>query len=223
MSRVFPTERVQRADVGPPTEVTVIHCTACDARLEIASKSKEPLPVDFVVRQADIKGWHVGKLNAAKDRCPDCQARYRRITNIQPRAVTRPITQEPTPMTTPTPKLVVAEPPREMSKDDRRIIFAKLSDVYAVDHYAAGWTDKRIAEDLNVPRAWVEDIRSTFFGEARDNEEVRQFLADLEAIRPALVDFAADRQALIRRTDDLTTKIAKLLKIGEEIRKTITP
>jgi len=222
MSRAFPTERVQRADVGPPTEVTVIRCAACPAKLELTSKSKEPLPIDFVVRQADIKGWHVGKVSAAKDRCPDCRALYRRKSTIT-RRPTVAAQQEPPTMEMPKLNVVATPPAREMSKDDRRIIFAKIDEVYTGDHYAGGWTDKRIAEDLNVPRAWVEEIRSTFFGEARDNEEVRQFLADLAALKPTLETFAAERQKAIRRMDDLTTTITRLLKVGEEIRKTMTP
>lgn len=227
MSRAFPTERVQRADVGPPSEVVVIRCSECPSRLEITSKSKERLPADFVIRQADIKGWHVDKLRASHDRCPSCQVAYRRRSTT-PGKITpmRPIVaahhQEP-PMSTPVTTKSAPAPAREMSRDDRRIIFAKLNDVYLDSHYSAGWTDRRIAEDLNVPRAWVESVRVENFGDAGDNEDARRFIADLDAIRDDLKAFAVERQTLITRADDIAGRISKLFKIGDEIRKSLTP
>lgn len=215
MSRTFETRRVKRADEGPPTEVVPLQCS-CGETLEIASKSKEALPSDFVHRQASIKGWKLGR-HAAEDRCPKCQSRYRRKSTIEPRVVTRPTIKEPE-MSKPQ-----TEPVREMLKDDRRIIFAKIDEVYTGHHYTGGWTDKKIAEDLNVPRAWVADVRSQFFGEAGDNEEVQQFLAELDSLKGSLETFAAERQKTIKRMDDLATSIARLLKIGEEIRKATTP
>ena len=85
------------------------------------------------------------------------------------------------------PKLAVVAP-REMSRDDRRIIFAKLNDVYLDEKrgYSDGWNDERVAADLNVPRKWVEDIRADNFGDAHDNEELRKFLDQLGEVREML-------------------------------------
>lgn len=77
-----------------------------------------------------------------------------------------------------------AEPPRMMSRDDRRIIFAKLSDVYVDEKvgYAQGWSDHRVATDLGVPRKWVEDIRKENFGDVAINEDMEQFRREAEAL-----------------------------------------
>lgn len=68
---------------------------------------------------------------------------------------------------------VVVEPPREATKEDNRLIFAKLNDVYLDEKtgYSAGWSDEKVASDLGVPRAWVSRMREEHFGTA-SNEEV---------------------------------------------------
>lgn len=86
--------------------------------------------------------------------------------------------------TTPAPKRA-AEPPREMSRDDRRLIFAKLDEVYVDENtgYSAGWTDDKVATDLGVPRAWVAQIRDENFGPGT-NEEITKLLGEVnETVR----------------------------------------
>jgi hypothetical protein len=81
-----------------------------------------------------------------------------------------------------TPKVIEptikAEPPREMTRDDRRVIFAKLQDVYVDEKvgYGNGWNDQKVAADLGVPLAWVRTIRDENFGTERSNEEWEKVL-----------------------------------------------
>jgi len=56
--------------------------------------------------------------------------------------------------------------PPEMTKEDWRIIFAEI-DTHYLDEttgYAANYDDKRIADGLKVPLAWVRTIREENFG-----------------------------------------------------------
>ena len=56
--------------------------------------------------------------------------------------------------------------PPEMTKEDRRIIFAEI-DTHYLDEttgYATDYNDKRIADGLKVPLAWVRIIREENFG-----------------------------------------------------------
>jgi hypothetical protein len=56
--------------------------------------------------------------------------------------------------------------PPEMTKEDRRIIFAEI-DTHYLDEttgYATDYNDKRIADGLKVPLAWVRTIREENFG-----------------------------------------------------------
>ena len=58
-----------------------------------------------------------------------------------------------------------AEAPRTMTRDERRIIFEKLNDVYVSEKvgYMEDWNDEKVAKDLGVARAWVSGLREEMF------------------------------------------------------------
>lgn len=107
------------------------------------------------------------------------------------------------------PPSLKAVPPREMSRDDRRLIFAKLDEIYVseTEGYAPGWTDEKVASDLGIPRAWVETIRDENFGPLKDNAETRKLLAEVEE--------------LVKQVKGVETKAADLLRKAHEIRKAV--
>lgn len=86
-------------------------------------------------------------------------------------------------MTEKSPALVT-EIPAAPTPSDRRIIFAKLEEVYLdeVKGYSANWTDDRVSKDLGVPRAWVAEVREINFGPLRDNEQMRELLQKIDAM-----------------------------------------
>ena len=105
------------------------------------------------------------------------------------------------------PKVVPmkAEPPREMSREDKRLIFGKLDGVYLDEKrgYGNGWSDGQVAKDLGVPLAWVKTVREENFGpegmsaDARASiEEIRKFNTELETLRAILGDTAKRVKAL---------------------------
>ena len=79
---------------------------------------------------------------------------------------------------------------RSMTRDERRIIFQKIDDVYVGEKvgYSAGWSDARIATDLGVPRVWVSKIRDENFGPDIDEQstklvaEAREILAEIKSV-----------------------------------------
>lgn len=83
---------------------------------------------------------------------------------------------------------IKAEPPREMSRDDRRVIFSKIDAVYLDEKrgYSAGWNDETIAKDLGVPRAWVTKIREENFGTEGNAEDVIKLTTDMKALHGEL-------------------------------------
>ncbi len=85
------------------------------------------------------------------------------------------------------PPVVAAEPPREMGRTEKRIIWAKLEEVYLDEKrgYSAGWTDETVAKDLGVPRAWVAAVRDEGFGPLGADETT---LAEVSAMRAYLAD-----------------------------------
>jgi len=136
--------------------------------------------VDWKLRE---RKWSLGA-TPDKDRCPNCTAK----DAVEARRAAKK------------PELtIVKSAPVEMQREDRRIILAKLNEVYLDEQrgYDNGWSDHRVAEDLGVPRKWVEGLREENFGPAGDNEGLRKFAADVKAL-------VADLAALSARADELT-------------------
>lgn len=145
------------------------------------------------------RGWAVGS-KARLDRCPDC-----RPTSISTAG---------TAMT----KTAVAtiKPPKEMTREDRRIIFAQLNEIYIGEDkgYSSGWTDQRVATHLGVPRAWVATIRDENFGPVRDNETstaLRSELAEmwtlLREVEAKARSMSADFDKALRALNDEGEKL----------------
>ena len=107
----------------------------------------------------------------------------------------------------------VAESPREMTRADRRIIIAKLEEVYLDEEagYADGWSDQRVAADFGVPRAWVARLRDENFGPEASSAQTRKLIADARAVLAE-----ADRRAA-----DMNTLAAELMKARDDLRQRV--
>lgn len=87
-----------------------------------------------------------------------------------------------------------ADAPRQMTREHRRAIIEKLTAVYEEDGYGGDWSDAKVAQGLNVPVAWVAQLRAENFGDATESEadreqrkamqrEVNTLKTDLKAVR----------------------------------------
>lgn len=157
----------------------------CNFEGELLDRNDVQLPPNVVKKKFEQKGWFIGK-DERHDVCPACidkkkqERRARRTTGtiieaasiFQPTASTKGEVMD----------AKTEAPIAQATRDDKRIIFAKLNEAYinATEGYQTPWTDKKIAEDLGVPLAWVRDIREEMFGPASDNQEVREVLAKAE-------------------------------------------
>ncbi|PST62632.1 hypothetical protein C9E91_13725 [Rhizobium sp. SEMIA4064] len=121
------------------------------------------------------KGWVVGN-GPRKDFCPiHASPAKRKGTKI--------MASECAPST--------ADKPREMTREDRRIINDKLDEVYGKDAYKAPWTDAAVAKDLGVPRDWVAQVREQFFGPAGSNPLFDEFLKESARLDASFRSFEA--------------------------------
>lgn len=84
----------------------------------------------------------------------------------------------------------MADKPREMGREDRRIINDKLDEVYGREAYKAPWTDAAVAKDLGVPRDWVVQVRDQFFGPAGSNPLYDQFIGETEQLEQTFRAYA---------------------------------
>lgn len=105
-----------------------------------------------------------------------------------------------------------AEPPREMTRQDRRIIMEKLDEVYGENSYKTPWTDAAVAKDLGCPRAWVTELRDQCFGPEGSNPLFAEFGDRLEKVSPQVV-------AIVDKTKNLFDQIYQLRQQVEDIDK----
>lgn len=154
----------------PPQPAYEFTCSKCGSqdKLSLGNKHKG-IPLALVKQRMQARGWEIGN-RASGDICPHC---------IEEKAKKhlKEKTKESVVET-----FIKAEKPLEMTREDRRLIFAKLNEVYIDERvgYDAGWSDKKVADDLGVAVAWVKNIREENFGEEQSNEKTLQQLEDAQ-------------------------------------------
>jgi hypothetical protein len=90
---------------------------------------------------------------------------------------------------TPTPTIAAD---RQPTRDERQLIHDELTKSYNIveQRYDKGDTDALVASRLDLPRAWVTDLRTMFFGDHDRNEQHEAQKKDLDAaIRQASAAF----------------------------------
>lgn len=217
---------------GHARHVHRITCSKCSNTHEVSiGKSGGTMALDHLVKIFHRHGWDVGR-NASHDVCPECSSARRKAkrsaglptdlpTEFQPLPTDQPRTAKIIEMATgkeATPPIVsAAEPPAEMSRDDRRVIFAKLQDAYVDEKtgYAAPWTDKLVARDLGVPIAWVAKVRDEMFGPAKDNDDIRALLADARAAKEDAEAIFAETKAALGRIEAEGASLKQRLRDAE--------
>lgn len=182
--------------------VSTIECSRCPAvsdYVHVGSK-KPSVAVEQYFRN---HGWSVGRV-AKKDVCPACQMQTRKE---------KPVAKAAKPAE---PEIVVTPAPRQMDRDDRRLIFAKIDEVYEKDGYVVPWTDAAVAKHLGVPRAWVSQVRDEMFGPAGSNPELDAYLTQVEeltmSIEQAKDDFAKVIDGLVEKQGELSRLARKIEK-----------
>ena len=212
----MPDRKFDLAKDGSPI-VTCSHCgyTASTGR---SSTGKNHLPPDAIAKFLRNKGWRIGA-TSKKDVCPICAAPARKTTTKEEPAMAR----EANVIEIKPPLTGVSElPPREMTREDRRIIFAQLEDVYVDEHtgYSTDWNDERVSKHLNCPRKWVEMIREENFGpqHAPDSPQVIALRANLDGMQKSIDALAADASgfkhrvnAMVAEANGLETRASALL------------
>jgi len=187
-------------------------------------------------------GWLMGK-TASQHRCPSCFSAIKasrkrkdlmattstkaievsnKIVQIPPltpaaAAPVKPSAQppwaeKPAPAQTPLP-----ETDRKLTRDDRRIIFQKIDEVYGdgATGYSAGWSDKRIAADLGVPVIWVSNIRDENFGPNIDEAMV----ALINEGKAMLTDIQSALDAVAAATKELNAAVDRAVRIDSRLKE----
>ena len=214
------------------TSVTVDHravsaysitCNGCGKQDKLVStKSSGVLPPGMIAKKFSERGWVAGS-RVRDDRCPACQALAKapkkKIETAQVIEMTQPQKTLPPEVVSSTPITTIkrADPPPVMEKEDRRIIFAEIDTNYIDEQkgYAEGWSDARVAKSLNVPMAWVRELRDANFGP----EIGTSVLDDVKKIDEVIErgkKFVARLDVLVELID---AKRAAIDKVYDEIKK----
>lgn len=191
----------------------LITCSKCDAHEAITTNTRSgSMAPEGIAQKFRNKGWIVAN-REGHDVCPKCQQK-KKIEKSATNIVQMPQPELP---------VITIEPPREMGREDRRLIFAKIDDVYLDERtgYSAGWTDKRVAEDLGVPLAWVRALREENFGTEgigdaaaaliKDGADLLEKLhAEISALDQRLNEGREARAGLIDRYDHLASRLVEI-------------
>jgi hypothetical protein len=166
-----------------------VTCGYCDKSHSIAVNQMQGIGDDeeivegYIAKKFENLGWLIGR-RAIDHRCPECFAAIK-ASNARKRREKEMANNKVVPMNSP------AEVLNPISRDDRRLIFEKLRDVYANETtgYKDDWTDEKVATDLGASRAWISKIREENFGpDINENsvklfDEARQWLEDIAKLR----------------------------------------
>lgn len=201
-SRSFPIVKVERE--GQVRQAAQIECATCNVTAKFASTGRS-ISMEHAARWFRAHGWEVGN-GARHDRCPDCQQRQTAKT------------------VSPMPdKTMAADTPREMSREDRRIIFAKIDELYLSDKtgYSPPWTDSAVARDLGVPRAWVSQVREDLFGPEGSNAEFDEFLEQAAPVIADLKNLHRSCTAQLEEARRIAERIEPLERLAKRIEREI--
>jgi len=178
------------------------------------------------------KGWTVGT-SAKHDRCPKCSRKRAGRPPAERKVI--PMTQatgflagpSSSPKSPPSTHIHAPQPPDVMSREDRRVVFAKLQEVYISEEvgYDDGWDDQKVATDLGVPVAWVADVREPNFGPNKSqavgklHDEGQAVLAHINNLLTTAQTLHKDFQATMAELSKATIKIDKFDRDLKELAK----
>lgn len=210
MSRSF--ERAKAFRDGKSVEVFRIRCGKCNAFDDWKrAQGNFNCGADHpgIAKHFHSIGWAVGGGPRA-DRCPRCME----AKPAEPAPNVVPLIKKGEPVLQP-------EKPRDMTREDRRVILAKLNEVYLDEQrgYDRGWTDHRVSIDLGCPRAWVAQLRDENFGPARDNEDVREFMAKVRAVGEEARAIEKATAELKLRADRMGDDMRRLERVATDVAK----
>lgn len=208
---VFPVRNLAPPGLAPNIAY-IAHCRQCGAEGAISGNGAR-LPHVAIVKKLTATGWVVSSRSRGRDLCPQCNPSHRPAKERPAMPVNEPRPASPLSASVvqigSSPR---AEPPPQPTREDNRIIFAKLNEVYLDEArgYAADWSDAKIARDLDVPPPWVAAVREAHFGPDRSSEDARALVAEVAEMRKAIADLGA-------RVAAEWTRIASAYKTGEKL------
>lgn len=199
-------------------------CQACQITEYVKTQTgHRRLPAVGVAQALRNRGWQIGS-TARKDRCPDCVAAAKKHKHPAKEGDEEMREAPVVELRPPMPGASEHEP-REMTREARRIVFAKLEEVYFDEKtgYTKGWHDQRVAEELNYPRKWVETIRDENFGpqKAEQSFEVIELTSRIDQMERDGAALVEEASAIRRTAENARVQAAMIEGRGRDLLKGI--
>jgi len=107
---------------------------------------------------------------------------------------------------------ITADPPRQPTRAQRRAVDEALAHYYdpEAEMYNGSWSDKKLAEKMDVPRAWIAEVREALYGPDR-SKAADQNTVKLDAYRARLVQLEEDFLKAMEDFDKRRKEISDLL------------
>lgn len=160
---------------------------------------------EATVKKAVKAGWQA-EVHGAFAQCPNCtQARIQKRSGESP-GVSSTATAEVISMSK--PQLVPAEP-KPLTNDQRLKVRALLDKHFddAAGRYLDGYSDQRIATEVDAPRIHIERIREAAYGPIRVTPEVEAAEAALKALEGRASQMRAQMDAMKAELGEVDGKI----------------
>jgi hypothetical protein len=198
----FPIIRVFDKGLNAHRTYQTAKCSECNAFENLPMTGKNGLPPEVIVKKMQQRGWVMGH-RRRHDLCHDCAAKKASRPKVERLAhYQKQIVESDT--------MKLAEPPRQPTREEKRLIVLAIEDHYddKARGYTDGWSDEKVATDLNVPRKWVSDLREEFYGPAIDPElaALDRQVKELQAAFASAADHLNDLRA---KLNDVRERIAK--------------
>lgn len=170
----------------------------------------------MVKKKLERDGWVIGRA-AHHDLCPRCvldqntENRKQRENGLDKTHLIGSTSLQQTP-----PKQMSVgisnQDLREPTVQENKKIRDKLDEVYTGEDsgYAPGWTDTKVSDVLNCPRAWVVSIREMLYGKATTNPEIERTIREASRINEATSE-------CLRAFDVRRAELFDLLKASEVV------
>lgn len=169
----------------------------------------------MVAQKFERHGWKIGK-TPPQHRCPRCfsaiKAAAKRRNEEMPKVV--PIVNNNTLKTSTAIVSQTVEVPRERppTRDERRIIIAKMQEIYVSEAvgYRDDWSDEKVSKDMGVSQAWVAQIRDETFGPHDINEQATKIINEAHDLAAVISTLVQNADAMKKQLDPLLDRAVVL-------------
>lgn len=204
----------RQGDEETTRTVARFRCNVCRTAILDITRGSIRAP-ELMCEKARTEGWEASIHSAASVICPDCIAKRearRKGESPGKKAALHIVRAQPIIEKGSTVVAMTNNPVRTPSVEERRLMRDALISFFNEEagNYTSGYSDEKIATEINVPRKWVTEMREAFFGSLKEPPEIAALNARLSTIADNLAKREGDQVTVMERCTALSTEIAAL-------------